>query len=162
LSLLLRNVSDGKYFQDSYLDKNVNDRVEVIKLPSSNSNGSAQTKRSNGISLKYIFNFKDMNMYFIIKDNDWSFENYNKTPFGGENDDAPLNLSLKSSNEPQAMSDSVLDLVLSKNPSKLSESVPTDNNLSSLQNLTAGIGVLPSESKSTIYETSLKTFIKFY
>lgn len=66
-----------------------------------------------------------------------------------ENDaeDAPLNLSLKTSSDAQGptTSENVLDLIMSKGTGK-SDSASSVNNLSNLQNLTAGIG-LSSDSK---------------
>lgn len=66
------------------------------------------------------------------------------------NEDAPLNLSLKSTSDSKrsSSSENVLDLILNK-PAKTSES--SVNNLNSLQNLTAGIGLL-GDSKGQFKE----------
>lgn len=88
---------------------------------------------------------------WIFLDKDWSYESHmNSFAENDTNEDAPLNLSLKSTSDSKrsSSSENVLDLILTK-PSKTSES--SVNNLSSLQNLTAGIGVL-GDSKGQFKE----------
>lgn len=72
--------------------------------------------------------------------------------------DAPLNLSLKSSEDAKpppasasSANNSSSEQYLSKSPSK-SDNNYSVNNLNNLQNLTAGIGMLPGESKSQYKE----------
>lgn len=63
-------------------------------------------------------------------------------------DDGPLNLSLKTKCAPKAStpSENILDLIMNKTSEKSSDSASV-NNLSNLQNLTAGIGLLSGDSK---------------
>lgn len=88
-----------------------------------------------------------------VLEKDWSYENHNMSnsyPESDANDDAPLNLSLKTSSETKnsSSSENVLDLIMNKSSAKSSDSV---NNLSNLQNLTAGIGLL-ADSKGQYKE----------
>jgi len=89
-----------------------------------------------------------------ISDKDWNYESYNHSSYyADETDDTPLNLSLKSTNETSksTAADNVLDLIMSnKGMEKGNDCASSDNNLSNLQNLTAGIGLLPGESKGRI------------
>lgn len=137
---------------DSYGEKNKNDRVEVIKLPATgSSNGTANSKSTTGdlrrACQKWPCDYHNLN--FLEKD--WSYESHmNSFSENDTNEDAPLNLSLKSTSDSKrsSSSENVLDLILNK-PSKTSES--SVNNLSSLQNLTAGIGLL-GDSKGQFKE----------
>lgn len=82
----------------------------------------------------------------------WNYENLNTSSFSeADADDAPLNLSLKSGSEPKnsVSSENVLDLIMDKGTGKSSDSASGINNLSSLQNLTAGIGLLAGDSKGS-------------
>lgn len=125
---------------DSFNNKDKVDRVEVIKLPATvSSNGSLNNKSSSRVS----------------SEKDWSYENLsmkNSTNPASETEDAPLNLSLKSSSTPKnSTSNDVLDLIVNKT-GKLNESVSGVNNLSNLQNLTAGIGASASDTKGQFKE----------
>lgn len=97
-------------------------------------------------------------MRLIFLEKDWSYENLNvSNKEQSDADDAPLNLSLKSSvsipKEP-ASSENVLDLILNKSSGKSTD--PTVNNLSNLQNLTAGIGLLTGDSKGVLTSVSVR------
>jgi hypothetical protein len=96
-------------------------------------------------------------IFFSLKEKDWNYEGLNlssKEPSSyppSDADDAPLNLSLKSSTSTSKESGSgenILDLVLSKSSGKPNES--SVNNLSNLQNLTAGIGLLAGDKGKII------------
>jgi hypothetical protein len=121
----------------SYRNEPKNDRVEVIKLPATGSSSNGNFSASKQTPEK-----------------DWNYESLNLSSKGNsftsnDADDAPLNLSLKSSAAPKSstpgVDDNVLDLIVHKNSGKSSESAV--NNLSNLQNLTANIGSLTGDSK---------------
>ena len=101
------------------------------------SNGSLNNKSSSSVS----------------SEKDWSYENLstkNLAYSASETEDAPLNLSLKTSTTPKgSTSNDVLDLIVNKT-GKANESVSSVNNLSNLQNLTAGIGILASDTKGLL------------
>lgn len=123
-----------------------NDRVEVIKLPATtNSNGSFNNKETTGIYVicePIKFKFKK-----IILDKPWGYENINSSSFSdADADDAPLNLSLKSTSEPKTSNENIQDLIIDKNLGKSADSASV-NNLSNLQNLTAGIGLIAGDAK---------------
>lgn len=123
-----------------------NDRVEVIKLPATtNSNGSFNNKETTGIHVicePIKFKFKK-----IILDKPWGYENINSSSFSdADADDAPLNLSLKSTSEPKTSNENIQDLIIDKNLGKSADSASV-NNLSNLQNLTAGIGLIAGDGK---------------
>lgn len=87
-------------------------------------------------------------VYFL--DKQWNYENLNSSSYSeADADDAPLNLSLKSGSEPKNSnsSENVLDLIMDKSTGKPLDSASSINNLSNLQNLTAGIGLLAGDSK---------------
>ena len=97
----------------------------------------------------------------MFSEKDWNYEGINlssKDPPSypaSDADDAPLNLSLKSSastSKDFGSGENVLDLVMGKSTGKSGE--PSVNNLSNLQNLTAGIGLLPGDSKSKSQKTN--------
>lgn len=86
----------------------------------------------------------------LFQDKSWGYENINSSTFSdADADDAPLNLSLKSTSEPKTSmsNENVLDLIIDKNHGKSADSATSVNNLSNLQNLTAGIGLIAGDSK---------------
>lgn len=83
-----------------------------------------------------------------FQDKSWGYENVNSVQFSNSDaDDAPLNLSLKSTSEPKSSTSNENILDLMKNLGKSSDSAVSVNNLSNLQSLTAGIGLNSGDSK---------------
>lgn len=80
-------------------------------------------------------------------------------------DDAPLNLSLKTS-APQSSSPNgnVLDLIMNKSSGKSSDANSIVNNLSNLQNLTAGIGLLAGDSKGEheLFSLPIDSYLHYF